>query len=133
VAPPNSYDLAVKIWTERPAKADTEAVVRRYFSLLRAGRIPEAEQLIDHYPVRHVLKALWTGSVEASGNAAAEEWMQDLSWLGELDLADFHWGHTGSHVNVEITYRGQVIEVALGFWVRPTDTGWVVTGPATYW
>ncbi|MEU9917362.1 hypothetical protein [Streptomyces sp. NPDC051001] len=133
MTPPNSYDLAVKIWTERPAKADAEVVVRRYFSLLRAGRIPEVEQLIDHYPVRHVLKSLWTGSVEASGNTAADEWMQDLSWLGELDLADFHWGHTGSHVNVEITYRGQVVEVTLGFWVRPTDAGWVVAGPATYW
>lgn len=140
MASANSYDLAVKIWTERPARTDAEVVVRRYFSLLRAGRIPEAEQLIDHYPVRHVLKALWTGSVEASadedeasGSPAADEWEQDLSWLGELDLADFRWGHTGSHVNVEITYRAQMIEVALGFWVRPTDAGWVVTGPATYW
>lgn len=130
----------MKIWTERPTKTDAEVVVRRYFSLLRAGRIPEAEQVIDHYPVRHVLKSLWTGSVEASadedeasGSPAADEWEQDLSWLGELDLADFHWGHTGTHVNVEITYRAQTIEVALGFWVRPTDAGWVVAGPATYW
>ncbi|WP_371664622.1 hypothetical protein [Streptomyces sp. NBC_00280] len=130
----------MKIWTEHPAKTDVEAAVRDYFSLLRAGRIPEAEQLIDHHPVRHVLKSLWTGSVEASadeagaiGSPAADEWEQDLSWLGELDLADFHWGDTGSHVNVEITYRAQIIEVTLGFWVRLTDPGWVVTGPATYW
>lgn len=130
----------MKTWTEHPAKTDVEAVVRRYFSLLRAGKIPEAEQLIDHHPVRHVLKALWTGSVEASadedeasGSPAADEWEQDLSWLGELDLADFRWGHTGSNFHVEITYRAQVIEVALGFQVRPTDVGWVLTGPATYW
>jgi hypothetical protein len=130
----------VRIWTERPAQADVEAVVRRYFSLLRAGRIPEAEQIIDHSPVRHVLKALWTGSVEAAadGDEASRslvdgEWEQDLSWLGELELADFRWGHTGSHVCVEITYRAQVIEPALGFWLRPTDAGWVITGPATYW
>ncbi|GAA3913666.1 hypothetical protein GCM10023084_76810 [Streptomyces lacrimifluminis] len=140
MASPNSYDLAVKIWTERPAETDVEAVLRGYFSLLRAGRTPEAEQLIDHCPVRHVLKSLWTGSVEASadedeasGSPAADEWEQDLSWLGELDLAGFFWGHTGSHVNVEITYRTQIIKVALGFWVRPTDAGWVITGPATYW
>ncbi|MEU0029742.1 hypothetical protein [Streptomyces sp. NPDC006335] len=127
-------------WTEHPAKADVEAVVRQYFSLLRAGRIPEAEQLIDHHPIRHVLKSLWTGYVEASadgdeegGSPAAYEWEQDLSWLSELNLADFRWGHTGSHVYVEITYRAQTIEVALGFWVRSTDTGWVITGPATYW
>ncbi|MEV7671944.1 hypothetical protein [Streptomyces sp. NPDC088752] len=49
------------------------------------------------------------------------------------DLADFHWGHTDSHVYVEITCCARVIEVALGFRVRPTDAGWVVTGPATYW
>ncbi|WP_230193989.1 hypothetical protein [Streptomyces coriariae] len=135
-----SWPLALKIWTERPAKTDAEVVVRRYFSLLRAGRIPEAEQVIDHYPVRQVLKSLWNGSVEASadgdeasGSPAADEWEQDLSWLGELDLADFHRGHTGSHVNVEITYRAKMIEVALGFWVRPTDAGWVVAGPATAW
>ncbi|MFF9896536.1 hypothetical protein [Streptomyces longispororuber] len=128
------------IWTEHPAKADVEAVVRRYFNLLRAEKIPEAEQLIDHHPVRHVLKSLWNGSVkaaaeggEANGSPAADEWEQDLSWLGELKLAAFHWGHTGSHVHIEITYCAQTIEVALGFWVRSTDAGWVVTGPATYW
>lgn len=137
-ASPHLYDLAVRTWTERPAKADVEAVVRRYCSLLRAGRIPEAEQLIDHYPVRHVLTSLWLGSVgasadEESGSPASAAWEQDLSWLGELDLADFSWGHTGSHVDAAITYRGQIIEVALGFWVKPTDTGWVLTGPATYW
>ncbi|WP_405742338.1 hypothetical protein OG885_43555 [Streptomyces sp. NBC_00028] len=130
----------MRIWTEHPAKADVEAVVRRYVGLLRAGRIAEAEQLIDHHPVRHVLKSLWTGCVEASADGeeasrsrAGGEWEQDLSWLGELDLADLRWGATGSHVYVEMTYRAQVIEVALGFWVRPTDAGWVVTGPATYW
>jgi hypothetical protein len=130
----------VRIWTEHPAEADVEAVVRRCFGLLRAGSIPEAEQLIDHHPVRHVLKSLWTGSVEAradgdegSRNPAADEWEQDLSWLGELDLADFHWDDTGSHVYVEITCRAQMIEVALSFWVRSVDAGWVVTGPATLW
>jgi hypothetical protein len=130
----------VWIWTEHPAQADVEAVVRRYVGLLRAGRVPEAEQIIDHSPVRHVLKSLWSGSVEAAADRgeagispADGEWEQDLSWLGELELASFRWGHTGSHVSVEITCRAQVIEVALGFWVRHTDAGWVITGPATYW
>ncbi|MEE1745256.1 hypothetical protein ACFYNF_38350 [Streptomyces sp. NPDC006641] len=130
----------MKIWTEHPAETDVEAVVHGYVSLVRAGRIPEAEQLIDDHPVRHVLKSLWTGSGEASadedeasGSPAADEWEQDLSWLGELNLADFHWGHTGSNFYVEITYRAQVVEVALGFRTRPTDAGRVLTGPATYW
>ncbi|MCX5265864.1 hypothetical protein [Streptomyces sp. NBC_00199] len=130
----------MRIWTEHPAKADVESVVRRYFSLLQAGRIPEAEQLIDHHPVRHVLRSLWTGSVEASadgdgvtGSPAADEWEQDLSWLGELHPADFHWYDIGSGVYVEITYRGQIIEVALSFWVKPVEAGWVVAGPATLW
>ncbi|MEU0403696.1 hypothetical protein ABZ318_26375 [Streptomyces sp. NPDC006197] len=130
----------MRIWTEHPAKADVEAVVRCYFSLLRAGRIPEAEQLIDHSPVRHVLKSLWTGSVEASADGdevsrspAADEREQDLAWLRELDLADFHWGDTGSHFYVEITYRAQIIEVALSFWVKPADAGWVIAGPGTLW
>ncbi|MGW0569823.1 hypothetical protein [Streptomyces tauricus] len=130
----------MRIWTEHPAKADVEAVVRCYFSLLRAGRILEAEQLIDHHSVRHVLKSLWTGSIEASAdedeasrNPAADEWEQDLSWLGELNLADFHWGDTGSHFYVEITYRAQIIEVALSFWVKPVDANWIIAGPGTLW
>ncbi|WP_097272325.1 hypothetical protein [Streptomyces sp. TLI_55] len=130
----------MRIWTERPDRTDVEAVVRSYFSLLRAGRIQGAEQLIDHHPVRHVLKSLWTGVVDASadgdeesGSAAADEWEQDLSWLGELGLADFHWGDTGSHVYVEITHRAQVVEVALSLWVKPVDAGWVIAGPSTLW
>ncbi len=136
---PGSYGLAVKVWTERPAEIDVEAVVSRYFSLLRAGKIPEAEQLVDHTPVRHVLKSLWSGSVGASADdeadrrLAAGEWEQDLSWLAELDPGDFHWGPTGSHVNVEIIYRAQIIAVSLSFWVKPTDAGWVVAGPSTLW
>ncbi|KPI20798.1 hypothetical protein OK074_7551 [Actinobacteria bacterium OK074] len=101
VASPDSYGLAEKFWTERPAKADVEAVVRGHFSLFRAGRVSEARQLVDHHPVRHVLKPLWTGSAdagtdedEASGSPAADEWEQELSCLGALDLSDFHWGHT---------------------------------------
>ncbi|MER8101105.1 hypothetical protein [Kitasatospora sp. NPDC094016] len=136
----------MRIWTELPAEADVEAVVRRYFSLLRAGRIPEAEELVDHTSVRHVLKSLWAGSVEAnadedkgedeseaSASPAADAWEQDLSWLRELDLADFHWGHEGTGFYVEITYRAQIIEVSLSFWVKPTDAGWVLAGPATLW
>ncbi|MFF1909451.1 hypothetical protein [Kitasatospora sp. NPDC058218] len=130
----------MKIWTEHPARNDVEAVVRRYFSLLRAGRIPEAEQLVQHSSVRHVLESLWAGSVgasaeadETSGSRAADEWERDLSWLGELDLGDFAWGHTDSNHYVEVTYRGRTIEVALGFWVKPTDAGWVLAGPSTLW
>ncbi|MFD0399278.1 hypothetical protein ACFVHI_14510 [Kitasatospora sp. NPDC127121] len=136
----------MEIWTERPAKADVEAVVCRYFSLLRTERIPEAVELVDHTSVRHVLKSLWAGSVEANtdedadedkdetnGSPAADEWDQDLSWLRELDLADFHWGHEGTGFYVEITYRARIIEVSLSFWVKPTDAGWVLSGPATLW
>ncbi|MFD3922785.1 hypothetical protein [Streptomyces sp. NPDC058595] len=130
----------MKTWTERPAKTDVEAAICHYLGLLRAGKTLEAEQLVDHPPVRHVLKSLWDGSVvacadagEASGGLAVDEWEQDLSWLSELDVADFHWGHTGSHVYAELTYRAQTIEVALGFWVTCTDAGWVVAGPSTLW
>lgn len=130
----------MKIWTEHPAKADIEAVVRHYFSLLRAGRIPDLQQLIDHHPVRHVLKALWTGSVEdnadeneVSPSPAADAWDQDLSWLNELHPAEFHWNDDGGGVYVEITYRAQIIEVALSFRVKPVEAGWVISGPATLW
>ncbi|WP_280299793.1 hypothetical protein [Nocardia abscessus] len=129
----------MKIWPERPAETVVEAVVRRYFDLLRAGKIPEAEQLVDHTPVRHVLESLWSGSVgasadgEASCRLAADEWEQNLSWLSELDLGDFNWGPTGTHFYVEVIYRARIIEVSLGFWVKPTDAGWVVAGPSTLW
>lgn len=130
----------VKIWTEHPAKTDVEAVVRRYFGLLRAGKVPEAKQLVEHTSIRHVLKALWTGSVganayddEVSCSPAADRWEQDLSWLRELDLGDFIWGHTDSSFYVKVTYQAQVIEVSLGFWVKQTDAGWVLSGPSTLW
>ena len=134
------YDLAVKIWTERPAKTDAEAVVCHYFDLLRAGKLPEAEQLVDHTSLRHVLKSLWTGSAgadatedEVSRGIAADAWEQDLSWLSELHLGDFNWGHTDIQFYVEITHHARTIDVSLGFWVKPTDAGWVVSGPSTLW
>ncbi|MGW6534797.1 hypothetical protein ACWGBV_00990 [Streptomyces sp. NPDC055051] len=141
----------MRIWTEHPAEADVEAVVRCYFGLLRAGRISEAEQLVDHSAVRHVLTALWTGSVDAGADGeeagtnpaagreeagtdpAADGWERDLSWLGDLDLADFHWGETGSHCYVEISCRARIIEVALSFWIKPVEAGWVIAGPGTLW
>ncbi|MFE7132399.1 hypothetical protein ACFVIM_16230 [Streptomyces sp. NPDC057638] len=130
----------MEIWAEHPARADVEAVVRRYFDLLKAGRIPEAGRLVDHTPVRHVLNALWRGSVGAGADEdgtdralAPGQGEQDVSWLGELHLADFHWGDGDSGVYVETTYRAQVIEVSLSFWIKPTDSGWVLSGPATLW
>ncbi|MEV8329709.1 hypothetical protein [Streptomyces niveus] len=125
----------MKIWTELPGRADVEAVLRTYFSLLRAGRISEAGQLVDHYPVRHVLKSLWTASVAASTDEefAADEWERDLSWLGELELSDFGWSYTDSHVGIKIAYLARIVDVELSFWVKPTDAGWVLSGPATYW
>lgn len=130
----------MKIWTERPARTVVEAVVRRYFALLQGGKFSEVEQLIDDTSVRHVLRSLWTASVRASGDAdeanrspAADDWEQDSSWLGELDLADFQWRHEDSGCYVRITYRARIIEVALSFWVKPTDAGWVLSGPATLW
>ncbi|RSM59337.1 hypothetical protein DMH03_24255 [Amycolatopsis sp. WAC 01376] len=125
----------MKIWTERPAENDVEAVVRHYFGLVRAGKMPVAEKLVDHTSARHVLKALWSGSVgvNTDDDPVPDEWARDMSWLGELGLGSFAWGESGSHLYVEITYREQVIDVALGFWVKPVDTGWVVSGPSTLW
>ncbi|WP_405848926.1 hypothetical protein OG211_16745 [Streptomyces niveus] len=125
----------MRIWTELPGRTDVEAVLRNYFGLLRSGRISEAEQLVDHYPVRHVLKSLWTASVDAGTDEdfAADEWERDLSWLGELALSDLRWSYTDSHVSIEISYRARILEVELSFWVKPTDAGWILSGPATYW
>ncbi|WP_329145942.1 hypothetical protein OG275_16390 [Streptomyces niveus] len=125
----------MRVWTELPGRTDVEAVLRNYFSLLRAGRISEAGQLVDHCPVRHVLKSLWTASVDAGTDEdfAADEWERDLSWLGELALSDLRWSYTDSHVSIEISYRARILEVELSFWVKPTDAGWILSGPATYW
>lgn len=120
----------MEILTRCPAATDVEAVVRRWFDLFTAGRIAEAEAMLDHASVPHVLKALRTASKGADEPRTDE---QDLSWLGELDIAGFAWGSTGTNCYVEITHRGQVIEVALGFWVKPVDAGWVVSGPSTLW
>jgi hypothetical protein len=79
-----------------------------------------------------VLKSLWTGSAGATADTD-DTWERDLSWLGELDLGDFNWSHTGSGFYVEVTYRAQAIEVSLGFWIKSTDAGWVIAGPSTLW
>ncbi|WP_415646226.1 hypothetical protein [Stackebrandtia soli] len=130
----------MKIWTEHPAKNDVEAVLRGYFSLLQAAKIPEAEQLIDHMPVRHVVKALWNGSVGTSADAdesscelSDDQWEQNLPWLRELEFGKFVWGLTDSHVSIHIAYHAKIIEVSLAFWIKPTDAGWVISGPATLW
>ncbi|MEV0675375.1 hypothetical protein AB0I60_02515 [Actinosynnema sp. NPDC050436] len=120
----------MQIWTERPAVGDVEEVVRRYFALFRAGNVAEAGRLVEHASVPHVLKALWAGSVGAGVDGEVGD---DLSWLRELDLGAFAWGPTGSHCYVELTWGGRVIEVSLGFWVKPVDGGWVVAGPSTLW
>lgn len=128
----------MKTWPEIPARADVEAVVHDYFDLLRAGRVDAAAQLVDHTPVPHVLKALWKGSVgttldeELGDGLPADAWSTDRSWLGELALGDFSWGDS-NHFYVEIVYRGQVSELLLGFWVKPVDDGWAVSGPSTLW
>ncbi|MET8829545.1 hypothetical protein ABZX40_26640 [Streptomyces sp. NPDC004610] len=131
----------MKIWTDPPATADVEALVHRYFGLLRAGSLAEAEQLIDDASMRHVLKALWKGSLGASAEADERAWNlsatggreQDLSWLLELTLGDFHWGQAGGSFYVEVVHDSRVMEVSLGFWVKPLDTGWVLSGPSTLW
>jgi hypothetical protein len=122
----------VKVWTERPADIEVESTIRQYFGLLRAGNLPGAAQLLDATDVRHVVKALWAGSAGAAADAGL--WERDLSWLGELRIADdFVWGGTGSHVRVEVIRSGQTLDVELSFWVKPTGDGWVVAGPATLW
>ncbi len=86
-------------------------------------------------------KALWTGSVGAETDAdgsdrspASGTWEQDLSWLAELQAVDdLTWEPTGSRVSIRILHNGTVIEVELSFWVKPTDDGWVIAGPATLW
>jgi len=129
----------VEVWTEQPAESDVEATVVRYFGLLRVGEFREAEQLLEHSSTRHVLKALWSGSVAVDADEdreepAADDWERDLSWLRELDLAGtFAWGGGGTRVYVEVTHRERVIEVALSFWVKHVDVGWVLSGPATLW
>jgi hypothetical protein len=128
----------MKKWPDVPARADVEVVVRDYFDLLRAGQVDDAAQLVDHTPVPHVLKALWKGSVgttldeELGNGVAVDAWSTDRSWLGELELGDFIWGD-GNHFYVEIVYRGQVSELLLGFWVKPLDDRWAVSGPSTLW
>ncbi len=128
------------IWGGQPTKADVEAVIGRYFGLLRVGKLSEAEELVDHGSMRHVLEALWKGSVyanddrdEVEDRLAAREFEQDLSWLGELTLGEFAWGYTEVSLIVDIIYCGKAIEVGLGFHIRATDAGWVLSGPATYW
>ncbi|MFI6638697.1 hypothetical protein [Streptomyces sp. NPDC050504] len=130
----------MRIWTEHPAKTDVEALVGRYFGLLRAGRTREAERLVEHTSLRHVLRALWTGSVGAGADddragrgPAPAPWEQDLSWLRELGLGEFSWGESGDGFYVKVVHRERTIEVALGFWIKQTDAGWVLSGPSTLW
>ncbi|XVU20914.1 hypothetical protein ACQPZJ_26980 [Actinoplanes sp. CA-054009] len=126
----------MKTWSERPSAAEVESVVRGYVGLVRAGRVADAARLVDHASTRHVLASLWRAAADAGDPIRSLEdgWQQDLSWLGEVDITeDIRWGETGSHLCVDVTYRGMVTELELSFWVKPTASGWVIAGPATLW
>jgi hypothetical protein len=69
---------------------------------------------------------------EIPARADVEAVVRDLSWLDELKLGDFSWGDS-NHFYVEIVHRGQVSELLLGFWVKPVDEDWAVSGPSTLW
>ena len=120
--------------------ADVESVVRGYVGLVRAGRVDDAVQLVDHSSIRHVLASLLRAAGEAvtdpddAINCLGGGWEQDLSWLGEFDITEgVRWSETGSHLCADVTYRGMTTELELSFWVKPAASGWVVAGPATLW
>ncbi|SHM71089.1 hypothetical protein SAMN05443668_1011310 [Cryptosporangium aurantiacum] len=120
--------------------ADVESVVRGYVGLVRAGRVDDAVQLVDHSSARHVLASLWRAVAEAVTDpddplhCLRGGWEHDLSWLGEFDIAErVRWSETGSHLCADVTYRGVLTELELSFWVKPAASGWIVAGPATLW
>jgi hypothetical protein len=120
--------------------AEVESVVRGYVGLVRAGRMDDAVQLVDHPSTRHVLASLWRAVSQAIADpddpihCLEGGWEQDLSWLGEFDVMEsVRWSETGSHVCTDVTYRGMITELELSFWVKSTASGWVVAGPATLW
>ncbi|WP_197725342.1 hypothetical protein [Actinoplanes sp. OR16] len=130
----------MKVWPERPTAADAEAVVRGYVGLLRAGRVDDAAQLVDHSSARHVLSSVWRAASEAMTDPddpihrRADDWERDLSWLGDVDIArGVRWSETGTHLCADVTYRGVRTELELSFRVTPAAAGWVVAGPATLW
>lgn len=120
--------------------ADVESAVRSYVDLMRAGRVDDAVQLVDHPSTKHVLASLWRTFAAAIADPddpvhrLEDGWKQDFSWLGEFGIAEkVRWGETGSHLSVDVTYRGIITELELSFWLKPATSGWVVAGPATLW
>ena len=85
-----------------------------------------AEDLAENLGRFSLFSDLGRPQLEAIADTDWERWYSD----GERVLRR---GMTGSGFYVEVTYRAQVIEVSLGFWIKPTDAGWLVAGPSTLW
>ncbi|GAA2796317.1 hypothetical protein GCM10010452_25770 [Crossiella cryophila] len=114
--------------------------MRRYVGHLQAEEFVAAAEIVDcdQKQIRHVVNALWRGSVEADSLKYQEEddldpWDEDFSWLRELQLQEPTWNPGHGHVWVAFTYRGRKLEVELAFWFQQTDAGWILNPPGTYW
>ena len=128
-------------WDQPPAKAEVEASLKSFFDLLRSGQLDQAEAAVAHAEDdwESQLWSLWQDTylvdLEDYDEEVADDsfegrlWRSDLKWLRDLGIDEtFHWDEEGEHVDpegehlfVNLTYKGEILDVSGDFRVAQVD------------
>lgn len=123
----------MKIWKEKPANQEVEAVITEYFQLLQNGKLDDATELIgseyddwldslfvvweDHYLIHEIPK---------DSSFDGKEWLNDLTWLKDLTIKpEMEWIND-AYVWADFIYRGEPSGYVGEFCVKQIDGGYTV-------
>ncbi len=132
----------MKKWNQPPIKVDVEAELKKFFALLQEGKLDAAEATVAHHSNdwESQIWSLWQDTyliyLEELGKDVEDDsfegkgWLKDLSWLKDLGIEKtFHWDTEGECVNAEgdhlfinLTYRGEILDVSGVFQVVKEDS-----------
>jgi hypothetical protein len=123
-----------RTWSAAPAREEVEAEIRRFFSLLAAEKIGEAEASVSHEfgDWNSQVWSLWQdvvifdgGRVLSTETLERGEHLRDTTWLRRIGIENqFHW--SGDSLFVNLTIDGEVCDVSADFCVRERDARWMV-------
>ncbi len=134
----------MKKWNEPPAKVEIETELKGFFSLLQGGKLDEAKAAVAHHSDDwdSQIWSIWQDTyliyLEELDQEVDDDsfegkgWLSDLSWLSDLGIdGTFHWDDDGDHVNpegehlfVNLTFKGEVLDVSGDFRVVRDDGGY---------
>jgi hypothetical protein len=125
----------MKTWEQPPSKAEVEAELKRFFELLRNGDLEAAGAAVAHHSDDwdSQIWSLWQDTyliyLEELDQEVEDDsfegkaWLNDLSWIKDLGIDEtFRWDEEedvvnpeGEHLFVNLTYKGEVLDVSGDF------------------